>query len=390
MSNATSTPSSTEVIARAVALAPKLAARAMEAQGLKRVPDETIREWLDASLHKTMQPRRYGGWGLGWDVHAAAAIELSKGDASQAWVLTVFGDQAHMIGTFNKEAQEEVWSGAPNALTSACQALSGKLVPKNGKYVASGTWSFASGIDHASWLLAGAVIEEAGQSRTAYFLVPRSEAKLVDDWQVTGLAGTGSKSFVLDQTVVPPHRVLDEKHHRDGTGPGVSVNPEPTYRFPRDGASIALACVALGTANAMLEEFVALAVDTPKRGVRVGTNFATALRIAESKADIDAASLAAMAAARETMEVLERGETPTAERRSLNILKSAHAVLMAARAADRLFAAGGAKSIMLSSRLQRYLLDIHAIGAQDAFAWDASASRYGGLRLGEPGGKQEK
>jgi alkylation response protein AidB-like acyl-CoA dehydrogenase len=380
------TPSSAEVTSRAAALAPKLAARATEAQNIGRVPDETIREWLHASLHKTMQPRRYGGWGLGWDVHAAAAIELGKGDASQAWVLTIFGDLAQMVGTFNEEAQDEVWGDDPNALTAASLAARGKLVPKNGGYVASGTWSLASGIDHASWLLAGGIIEEAGQARAAYFLVPKSDARIVDDWQVTGLAGTGSKSFVLDEAVVPPHRVLDEKHYKDGTGPGVSINTEPTYKFPRDGASIALACVALGTADAMLEEFVALAIDTPKRGVRVGTNFATALRIAESKADIDAASLAAMNAARETMEILARGETPTAERRSLNILKSAHAVLMAARAADRLFAAGGAKSIMLSSRLQRYLLDIHAVGAQDAFAWDTCASSYGGLRL-EPSGK---
>ena len=158
-----------------------------------------------------------------------------------------------MIGTFNKEAQDEVWGDDPNALCAASLAPHGKLETKNGKYVASGTWSFVPGIDHASWLLAGGVIQEADQTRTVYFLVPKSEARLVDDNQVTGLAGTGSRSFVLDGALVPPHRVLDEKHHRDGTGPGVSVNPEPTYKFPRDGASIALACVALGTADAMAE-----------------------------------------------------------------------------------------------------------------------------------------
>jgi 3-hydroxy-9,10-secoandrosta-1,3,5(10)-triene-9,17-dione monooxygenase len=159
MSNPTSTPSSAEVIARAAALAPKLAARATDAEAQRRVPDEVIRDWRGVALHKTMQPRRYGGWGLGWDVHAAAAIELSKGDASQAWALTVFGDQAHMIGTFNKEAQDEVWGGDPNALCAASLAPRGKLEPKNGKYVASGTWSFVPGIDHASWLLAGGVIQ---------------------------------------------------------------------------------------------------------------------------------------------------------------------------------------------------------------------------------------
>jgi 3-hydroxy-9,10-secoandrosta-1,3,5(10)-triene-9,17-dione monooxygenase len=383
---AASIPSHADLLARAASLAGKLEERAGEAEALRRVPDATIHDWLNSGLHKTMQPRRVGGWSLGWDLHAAAALELGKGNASQAWVLTAFGDQAHMTGIFSEEAQDEVWDDSPDALVAASLPPRGKLVQKNGRCLASGTWPCAAGIDHASWLLAGGSIEDAGQVRSVYFLVPKSEAKIVDDWHVSGLAGAGAKSFVLDGAIVPPHRIVDEKQHKDGTGPGVHVNPEPSYRFPRDGASIALACVPLGTAAAMLEDFVALACDTPKRGLRVGTNFATALRIAESKADIDGASLALMAAARETMELLERGETPTAERRSLNLLKSAHAAMVAARAADRLYAAGGAKAILLSSRQQRYLLDIHALSAQDAFGWDLAASSYGSLRMGATGG----
>jgi alkylation response protein AidB-like acyl-CoA dehydrogenase len=294
MSKAASTPSAAEVIARATVLASKLAERASESEALRRVPDTTIGDWLASGLHKTMQPRRFGGWGLGWDLHTAVAIEFGRGNASQAWALTSFGDHAHMAGTFSKEAQDEIWGNSPDALVAASLFPRGQLLQKNGKYLVSGTWSSAAGIDHASWLLAGAVIEEAGQLRSVYVLVPKSDAKVVDDWHVTGLAGSGSKSFVLDQVMVPPHRVLDEKHYKDGTAPGVTVNSEACYRFPRDGASIALAGVPLGTAAAMLEDFVALACDTPKRGLRVGTNFATALRIAESKADIDAASLAVM------------------------------------------------------------------------------------------------
>jgi alkylation response protein AidB-like acyl-CoA dehydrogenase len=282
------------------------------------------------------------------------------------------------------EAQDEVWADDPTTLASTCFAPLGRMVAKNGGYVVSGRWSFSSGIDHAKWILAGAMLHtDRGPPRYVFFLAPKSAATVIDDWHVTGLAGTGSKSFVFDELFVPPHRILDGDDHNNGTGPGIQVNPEPTYRFPRRGAFIALASVPVGVGYTMLEDFVALATDSARRGKRAEQNYATALRIAEARADLDAASLSATAAARETMEMIVRGETPGFERRTLNSLKSAYAAMVAARAADRIFAAAGGKANFLSSRLQRGLLDIHAANAHVAVAWDMAAAKYGRLRLGE-------
>jgi 3-hydroxy-9,10-secoandrosta-1,3,5(10)-triene-9,17-dione monooxygenase len=299
-------------------------------------------------------------------------------------VLTVYGDHAHMLGTFEAEAQDEVWADDPTTLASTCFAPLGKMTPRDGGFVVSGKWSFSSGIDHAKWILAGAMLHKgAGAPQYVFFLAPKSSATVIDDWHVSGLAGTGSKSFTMDEVFVPPHRILLGDDHHDGTGPGTKVNPELTYRFPRRGAFIALASVPVGVGYTMLEDFVALATDSTRRGKRAEQNYATALRIAECRADLDAAHLSATAAARETMEMLARGETPGFERRTLNSLKSAYAAMMAARAADRIFAAAGAKGNFLSSRLQRSLLDIHAANAHVAVAWDMAAAKYGRLRLGE-------
>lgn len=384
MSGVPNIPTAEEVIARAAALAPTLAARADECEKLRRVPKATIADFIDAGLHKIMQPPRYGGWGMGWDTLCETAVEFGKGDGSQGWVLTVYGDHAQMIGTFEREAQDEIWADDPTTLASTCFAPLGKMVRKDGGYVVSGKWSFSSGIDHAKWLLAGAMLHDGNERpRYMFFLAPKSTAKVIDDWHVTGLSGTGSKTFVIEETFVPPHRVLDEKDHNDGTGPGTLVNTELTYRFPRRGAFLALASVPVGVASTMLEDFIGLANDSTRRGKRAEQNFATALRIAESKADIDAARLSSVGAARDTMDMLARGETPGFERRTLNSLKSSYAAVVSARVADRLFAAAGGKANFLSNRLQRSLLDIHAAGAHVAVAWDMSASKYGRLRLGE-------
>jgi resorcinol 4-hydroxylase (FADH2) len=371
-----------ESIARAIALARKLTERTNEGTKLRRVPDATVADFIDAGLHKLLQPSRYGGWASGWETHVSIAVELAQGDGSQAWVLTGYSDNAHLVGNFAKQAQDEVWSASPDSLVCASSTV-GRLVPKQGGYVASGKWSFASGIDHASWLIGRGLVEDTDRQRKAYFLVPKPEAKVVDDWDVTGLVGTGSKSFSLDEVFIPPNRILDDNDLREGKSPGAAANQELVYKFPREGVSLALAAVSLGIAAAMLEDFVTLACDTAKRGLRVQSNFATALRISESKAEIDGARLSVIAAARETMQMLERGDAPTAERRAINSLRAAFAALSAARAADRLFAAAGAKANLLASRLQHHLLDIHAAGAQDEMSWDSTASQYGRLRLGE-------
>ena len=383
MSNAEGVPTVEQALSRVMALSAGLAERANESEQLRGVPEASIRAFLEAGLHKMIQPQRFGGWGMGWETHVAAAIEWGKADGSQGWVLTRFGDQAQLVGMFEQQAQEEVWGEDPATLVSGSLAPRGRLVPTSGGYLASGQWSWASGIDQAKWLLAGGVIEESEKRRRIYFLVPKSQASVNDDWQVSGLSGTGSKSFTLEDVFVPLHRILESKDSAEGTAPGGKVNPEPVYRFPREGFSLALACVPLGVAATMIEDFIAMVRDTPKRGVRVPTNFAAALRIAESRAEVDAASVWALTAARATMQMLGRGEQPSAEQRALNTLRAGYATQLAARAADRLWAGAGAKAIFLTNRLPRRLCDIHAATAHEALSWDHCAAPYGTLRLGE-------
>jgi hypothetical protein len=65
-------------------------------------------------------------------------------------------------------------------------------------------------------------------------LVPLAEAEIVDDWQVLGLLGTGSKSLVLRDVFVPEHRSVMVSDLFAGTPPGALVHPDyPVLRAPR-------------------------------------------------------------------------------------------------------------------------------------------------------------
>ena len=56
-------PQAAEVIARARALIPALAARSREGRRRRQIPDETIADMQSAGLFRVLQPRRWAGRG---------------------------------------------------------------------------------------------------------------------------------------------------------------------------------------------------------------------------------------------------------------------------------------------------------------------------------------
>jgi hypothetical protein len=71
----------------------------------------------------------------------------------------------------------------------------------------TGRFGWASGCDNAGWAFCGGVLRPGHGVKTptaARLLVPMHECRMIlDDWDVVGLAGTGSKPLVLDNVTVP-------------------------------------------------------------------------------------------------------------------------------------------------------------------------------------------
>ena len=307
-------------------------------------------------------------------------------------MLTIYGDHNQLVGMFSGEAQDEVWSKRPETLTTTSFQPTGKARRVEGGYLLSGRWSFSSGIDYATWLIPCGVVsaKPTGAAEEQYFfLVPKSEATVIDDWHVMGLAGTGSKGFVLENRFVPAHRALSLADANRGTGPGAKVNSAPVYRLPRRAsAALSLVSSAVGTAQGMLDEFVDYAKARVSRGLRVVQEQSMQLRVAEAAAAISAARWVALGAARGTMDELARGGLASTQQRLINRRDTGYAGVLACRAVDRLFAASGGSGIYLSNRLQRGFRDVHAATHHLALGWDFAATPYGCFLLGiepEPG-----
>jgi 3-hydroxy-9,10-secoandrosta-1,3,5(10)-triene-9,17-dione monooxygenase len=224
------------MLERARALIPRLAERAATATAARQVPAETIAEYHDAGILRILQPRRFGGKQGRFSLFSQIVEELTYGCASSAWVYAVLAEHQWILAQYPEEAQIDVWGDDPLAVASSSLAprAAAVRVPSGG-WRLSGRYTFSSGCDHAQWAILGAFLGEAGDPRhIAYLLVPLGEVEIVDDWQVLGLAGTGSKSLVLRDVFVPEHRSVMVSDLFTGTPPGALVHPDyPVLRAPR-------------------------------------------------------------------------------------------------------------------------------------------------------------
>lgn len=378
-------PSPQEIVARARDLAPRLRERSAQADGLRRVPDETVADLVAAGLTRIVQPARHGGFGMGWDVLCESSMALARGCGSQGWVANIFAEHNFLIGLFPDQAQRDVWGGNPDAVASSSFIPRGNSVEAvEDGYVLSGRWPFQSGVHHTGWSVVGELAPGAGGTREHhYFLVPARDRTIIDDWHTIGMMGTGSCSVELRKAFVPAHRTLPNALVAAGAAPGAELNTAPVFRMPMIGFSqLALASVVVGIASAMTDEFTDFARDRVQQGrMRPGSE-ALPARLAEAAVETRAARLLVLDAARANMQKLSGGERLDGDDQAVSRRDGAFAVTLARRAAARLFEATGGHGVYVGGHLQRSYRDILAAGAHAGLSWDAAALGYGKSRLG--------
>ncbi len=382
-----------ELLSLARKLVPTLRERAVEAETLRCIPPETIKDLREAGLLGTLQPALFGGSELPLDEALVITATLAEGCGSTAWVQGVYMDHCATLGMFHGEAQKDVWGGSPDSLISSGFRPSGKVIPVEGGYRLSGRWPLSSGCDYADWALVRSVVPPHPNKDSAdlfMFLVPRSDYTIIDNWYAMGLKGTGSKDIELNGEVfVPEHRALSNQDLADGTGPGSAFNSGALYRLPRMvTVPFQLAAPLVGIAERSLQVFIEGMQDRTSRGFKVAEQGAVQMRVADSAAQIDAARLLMLRDCREAMDIVQRGNRLTLEQRARNRRDIAYVASQCTKALDRLFAAAGAANIYLSSEAQRLFRDIHTAGMHISLSWDVAGSVYGRVMFGMPPGQQ--
>ena len=369
-------------------MVPALRQRALEADRNRGIPVETHQAFAAAGFYKLFQPARHGGYEMPLGMMVEVAGELGRGCGSSAWIFSNLAVQSWIIGMHQPAAQDDVWGPNPDALAASSFPLKGGTGRRvDGGLILNGGWSFASGIDFANWEnLQVFIPKEQGPPDHRFVLVPKQDFTIEDDWFVTGLSGTASKSIVLRDVFVPEHRVLDTQLITGGLSPGSAVNPNPLYRVPvwSVGTKV-FSGPALGIARGALE----LIEDELSGRVSVGavnmSDIPTVqVRIAEAGAEIDCAEAVLLKDCDDAMRIAASSDRPSLAQRARWRRNNAFAGQLCLRAVERLHPLVGARGLDRDSLFQLAWRDVHAAVSQITMAWDIQAVNAGRVQFGLP------
>jgi alkylation response protein AidB-like acyl-CoA dehydrogenase len=360
------------VVSRAEALRPVVEAASNETEDRRRIAPALLDKLHEARLFRLLLPCSAGGEETDPVTFFHVIETIARGDASTAWCLSQAGGCAMTAAYLEPDVAHEIF-GDHRAVLAWGPGPKSRAVEVDGGYKVTGTWAFASGGRHATWIGCHAPIFQAdgkpklgakGKPLERVMLVPSTDVAWTDIWNVVGLRGTAS-----DQFAVTDHFVrADHSFSRDFAEPANERRENgPLYRMSAMTCyEVGFAGVALGIARASLDFFADLARNKVPRGARspirdsavVQTNFAQAEVAVRSARAFLLQELASI-----WKEISAGGEL-TLEHRITIRMASTNAIHRAREAVDFAYNAAGATAIFESHPLERRFRDIHTVTQQ--------------------------
>jgi len=382
-------PSRETLLERARALIPVLKSRSDAAVAARNLPPETIRDMQEAGFFRVLQPKRYGGYEHDPQVFFDIQMALAEGCMATAWVYGVVGVHPFQLALFDAKAQADVWSKDDATLVSSSYQPVGKVERVEGGYRLSGRWGFSSGCDHCQWTFLGSLIppaEPGGPPEMRTFLLPRSDYKIVHDWNVFGLQATGSHGIIVENAFVPEHRTHKAIDGFLCKNPGQALNTAPLYRLPWAQVFVrAVSSAAIGALQGAHSAFVGIAAK------RVSTNTGKSTKLDPFALNAAARTQSAILEMKtvlhrsfdDMMGIIRAGQEIPVPERIRYRYESSQVVRRCAALCDELMPLLGGRAIYMDSPVVRYWLDINAARAHVANDPAIVGTSLGALYVGE-------
>ena len=333
-----------------------------------RLPPSLVTAMDEAGLFRTYMPRSLGGHELDPITAFQVIEEVAKADGSAGWCCFIAGSLSLFTGWLDTPVAREMF-GTPPTLRGAgsFRPLGTARITKGG-YIATGQWDFASGCLHSNWLALNCVVADENGPRVnaggpldglpvlRMMTVPTDDAKVIDNWSVIGLHGTGSNDVAVTDLFVPEERTFALTDHAKDTAPLCTFKSAMATTFTP------LAGHTLGMARGAMDAFHELAADR-------GTTMNMALLrdratvqevVGRTEAIISGARAYVLDAASRMWEGMQSGKENLDEEVLQTRLAVTHAVHESARAIDMLYHASGTNALRSSNLLERYFRDVHA------------------------------
>jgi alkylation response protein AidB-like acyl-CoA dehydrogenase len=180
--------------------------RSEELSGSRRVPDDLYEAIARCGLFRQLVPRELGGVGATPAEWFANGVELASCDASVGWVVTQGAAELGWIANGGDPAWAVEVLADPLAASASTIAGQGTLTVDGDSGVLEGRWGFNTGCFGATWIGGQAAVMpvvEGEEPDYRFAWVPADRAEILDDWNPTGLRGTGSNSIVIPTQTIP-------------------------------------------------------------------------------------------------------------------------------------------------------------------------------------------
>ncbi len=259
------TPYPADPLAAAQAMAPLVYAARQQMQAERRLAPEVVAAMVDLGIFRAAVQPDLGGPNYDPMMQVRLVEELSRLDGSVGWCAMIGAAASYVAGFLSPEAEAR-WFGPRDACLAGQLSPAGQATKVPGGYRVSGRFRFGSGNAHATMMIAGCIVHEADGSvarnakgrpemRSAIFRPEQCE--VLDTWHTTGLAGTGSHDYVVDDLFVAEEDSWDPA--------GKMRRTEPVYRYP-PLFLVPHAGVPLGIARAAIDAVLTLAGNKPTDG----------------------------------------------------------------------------------------------------------------------------
>jgi indole-3-acetate monooxygenase len=292
---------------------------------------------------------------------AAAAV-----DGSLGWAVMIGAGGGLFAAYLPPDGARELFA-SDTALVAGSGSPSGYAERVPGGYRVRGAWRFASGAQYASVFTAAcvvtqggaAVLDAAGEPLIRAMSIPPAQVRILDTWDPTGMRGTGSHDFEVQEAFVP-------EHHSFSVITDAPREPGPLYRLPFGVLTeLPVSAVGLGIARHALRAFAHL---LPAQKAASAGAAAVNLRFAQACAVLEQAAAVVAGLAQEAWGTVSQG-------RALDAVQLARITVACCVCQEQLRAAigelagvAGMRAIDRRGDFSRAWRDLTALGAHGSLA----------------------
>ncbi len=376
-----------QLIDKLIALAPLLEEHAAEADKLRKPVDSVMKAIEDTQAYRYFVPRKYGGFEFSLEGFMDVGIALGAADISTAWTVTFCMEHNWLIGLYSQEAQDYIFGKQPYIIAPGALAPRGKATPVDGGYRVNGHWEWGTGVMHADWVLVGALTDHDGPPELCMYALPIADVSVVDTWQMSGMAGTGSNDIVVEDVFVPGCLRQNLSEMRAGDSPGAHYHQTTTFRMPMlPVLGLTASAPAVGCAKRTVERFRERLQERTVYGTRdkQSERALAQSRLAHLSVRVKTAEATLKQIARDVTEWGESGEIcPDIDRAELRV-RIGHVVRESRNIVREVVESSGAHAHNLANPFGRALRDLETLSCHTVFDLDIATESYGRLLLGMP------